>query len=402
MIICFDLRALQIGHENRGIGMYLKSVLEHLDAKEHKLVFYAFDRNDPIETLGIKLKSDYSLVQTPLIKTSLNSPKDALGLFKLIGHTFKPLRRFKPDVFVQFDFTLGIPRWRRTRNVVIGYDLIPLIKKNEYLPTVFFAWSHSLGKKAKLRAVARSLYYRLKYRLHYRAYKRADDIITISKATTESFAQMLGIPQGKLHSIPLAPVISADPPDASILKTVKKPYVLYVGGTDSRKRIQDIIFAFNIARGRGVDMRLVLAGNEFSKLEHLPSIEGRNAIIKSSYRGDIIFAGFVSDAQKKALYEGAHAFIFCSSYEGFGLPIIEAMSLSCPVISYDNSSIPEAAGDAALLVETGDYTSIANRIIDLSQPAMREEIIKKGLQQAKKFSWHIYMTDFVKVITSKN
>lgn len=401
MIICFDLRALQIGHENRGIGMYIKSVLEHLPADANQYFFYVFDKNNPIDTLGIKLHINYKLIQTPTINTVLNSPADIFGLIKLANHSFSTLRAINPDVFVQFDFALGIPKWRKLETFVIGYDLIPLIKKNEYLPSVFFSWQHTMGKKAKVRAVARSLYYRMKYRLHYQVFRRADHIISISAATSQSFAQLLGIQPSKIHAIPLAPVLSAKEADHSITKAIKKPYILYIGGTDTRKRIQDIVYAFHIARGRGADIQLVLAGNEFNKLEHLPNIEGRNAIIKSPYKDDILLLGFVSDAKKLALYNSAHAFIFCTTYEGFGLPIIEAMSASCPVISYNNSSIPEAAGDAAILVETGDYVAVANQILSLQNAGKRKELIQKGLKQAQAFNWDTYVGEFKKLIQKR-
>jgi glycosyltransferase involved in cell wall biosynthesis len=392
--ICFDLRALQIGHENRGIGMYIKSVLEHMPADSNRYLFYVFDRNDPIKNLGINIKFDYKIVQTPTFKTALNSPKDVSNFIKLINHSFDELKTLSPDIFVQFDFILGLPKWKSTKTVVIGYDLIPLIKKNEYLPSVVFAWQNTPGKKAKLKSVPRSMYHQLRYQMHYKVFKRADHIISISKATAESFTKLLGIPSQKIHAIPLAPVFTSTEPDNSVLKKIKQPYILYVGGTDSRKRLRDIVQSFNIVRGRGAKLNLVLAGNEFKKIEHLPDVEGRNAIINSPYKQDIVLVGFIGDAEKMALYKSAYAFVFCSTYEGFGLPIIEAMSLGCPVVSYNNSSIPEAAGDAALLVETGDYVAVANRIISLEGKAQREKLIKKGLEQAKKFSWDNYAYEF--------
>lgn len=427
MVVCFDLRALQIGHQNRGIGMYIRSVLEHLPADDNHYLFYVFDQNDPITDLGIRPQIDYELVKTPTIKTALDSPKNILGLARLINHRFHPLKKFHPDVFVQFDFMLGSPHWRGTRKLVIGYDLIPLIMKNEYLPSLSFALkqmpkhhlknpreimrsvsfriknrSFSFGRssslKAKIRSAARSVYYRLRYRLHYKTFKRADKVISISEATSKDFTNILGIPKKRITTIPLAPVLPAGDTDISLAKQVHTPYIFYIGGTDSRKRIQDIVSAFNIVRGRGANLKLVLAGNEFIEVKQIPNIEGRNAIINSPYKNDIRLAGFVTDAQKMGLYQHAHAFVFCTIYEGFGLPIIEAMSASCPVISYNNSSIPEAAGDAALLVDTGDYVAIANNILTLYDPKVRDQSIKKGLLQAKKFNWATYTKAFRKTL----
>lgn len=395
---CFDLRALQIGHENRGIGMYIKSILENMPKDNNRYLFYAFDKSDPIKELGINFHNDYELIQTTTVKTAIGSPNDIIHLLRLVYHQFSPLRSHTFDVFVQFDFMLGLPKWRRIKKVVVAYDLIPLIKKNEYIPTIKFAWQHTVGKKAKLRAMLRAAYYHLRYNFHYKVFKKADQLISISQATAQSFTGLLGISQNKISVVPLAPVLSNHVIDQSIAKKIGKPYLFYIGGTDSRKNIKDIIAAFNVARGRGANLDLVLAGNEFAKLEHLPNIEGRNAILASPYKEDIHLVGFVSDEQKMGLYKTAYAFIFCSTFEGFGLPIIEAMSMSCPVIAYNNSSIPEAAGSAALLVETGDYVAMARCIVSLEDAVLRKKLTSAGLTQAKKFSWEHSANQFLNIL----
>lgn len=394
--ICFDLRALQIGHENRGIGMYIKSVLEHLPESDDSYIFYCFDKNDPIKSLNINAKVNYNLVQIPTIDPVLDSPRNIVGIMRLTNHRFTALKKMKPDVFVQFDFMLGLPGFRKTKKIVIGYDLIPLIMRNEYMPGLSFSWHHAFGKKAKLRAVLRSLYYQLRYRMAYSVYRRADKVVAISEASAKSFEELLHIRPSRVVAIPLAPVsVPASHVDLSISVKIKKPYLFYIGGTDARKSLRDIVCAFNIARGRGEDLALVLAGNEFHKTENIPDAMGRQAIMESPYRADIHLVGFVSDAQKLGLYRSAHAFIFASTYEGFGLPVIEAMAALCPVIAYNNSSIPEAAGDAAILVKTGDYGEIAKKIIELKDQDLREKLVKKGLSQAGKFDWNTYTRAFV-------
>ncbi len=399
MVICFDLRALQIGHENRGIGMYLKSVLEHLPEDDNKYFFYVFDKNDPVKELGLRVSIDYALVTTKTIKTTVDKPSDLLRLLHLVTHRFNSVKGLKPDVFVQFDFMLGIPRWRSVKKIVIAYDLIPLIKKNQYLPNPVFAWQHTAGKRSKIKAILRSLYYLGRYKVHYKVFKRADKILAISEATKKSFIERLGIPASKITAIPLAAVLPHDKPKFTQASKIKRPYILYVGGTDSRKKVEDIIHAFQIARGRGADIDLVLAGNEFTSLETLPSIIARNTIINSPYKRDIHFVGFIQDAEKLGLYKRALAFVFCSTFEGFGMPIIEAMSAGCPVISYDNSSIPEAAGNAALLVESGDYVAIAREILDVyHNPNEKTDLKKLAVKQANKFSWDKYISSFTEVL----
>lgn len=400
MKVCFDLRALQIGHENRGIGMFAKSLLEHLPAdKNMEYVFYAFDKNNPIDKLGMKFPSPYQLVTTNTIKTSVEQPKDFLGMLRLINHRFSNLKSVSPDIFVQFDFNLGAPKWKGIRNIVFGYDLIPLIMKNDYLPSARYAWAHTVGNKGKFKAAFRAIYYRLKYHLSYRTYKRADKVICISEATAETFKDLLDIKPEILDVVHLAPVLPVGVPDYSIVDRFTKPYVFYVGGTDSRKGIQDIVYAYNIVRSRELDIGLILAGNEFKSVKELPNIEGRNAIINSPYREDIHFVGFITDAQKAGLYKKAFAFVFCSSYEGFGMPVIEALSQGCPVISYDSSSIPEISGDAARLVETGNYVKIAEELLRLERQDIRKKLKDRGERQATQFSWQASTQHFVKILS---
>ena len=389
--ICIDLRPLQIGHQNRGIGMYLKSVLEHLQPG-NKYVFYCFNSGNPIEEMSISVPVPYTIISTTKLNTVIDSPKNLIDAIRLIYHRFGALKSDKPDVFIQPDFALGLPRWHKTKTIVIGYDLIPLIYKHDYMPSISFVLNHTPGKKAKIKAVLRSIYYKFKYKVSYQVFKRADHVVCISKSTRDSFEKELCINSAKLESIPLAPVISMEEPDQSILKKITMPYVFYIGGTDSRKNVEDIVYAFNIARGRGLNLQLVLAGNEFVSAKTIPSHETREAISRSPYKKDIITIGFVSNAQKIALYQSALAFIFTTLYEGFGLPVVEAMALSCPVISYSNSSIPEAAGNAGILVPTNDYVAVAEKVIELQSmnDNQKEKIIASGQKQSSKFSWDNY------------
>lgn len=398
--ICFDLRPLQIGHENRGIGMVVKSILENIVDDENKYIFYTFDNNNPLKVLNIKPQINYEIVETKTLKTVIKHPVDFISTFQLVFHRFGKLKSYHPDIFVQFDFMLGLPTWRSTTTYTIAYDLIPLIMKKEYLPSPLFAWSNRIGRKrSKLKAAVRAAYYLLKNSFYYKTYKKSDYIISISDATSQSFTDILGISSKRITTIALAPVQSSDALDASVLKPVTKPYIFYIGGTDSRKRVEQIIYAFNIARGRGYELQLVLAGNEFVSQNKIPSEVVRNAIKASPYKNDILCLGFVSDTQKNALYNHAHAFVFCSLYEGFGLPVVEAAVNSCPVVAYNNSSIPEAAGGAALLVDSNDYVSVATKIIDLYDKNIRNSCIELGRKQAEKYSWDKFITDFLKTIT---
>ncbi len=400
MTICFDLRALQIGHENRGIGMYLRSLLENIEDTGNKFIFYLYDSSNPIEDLDINVKFDYEIITTSFIDQIVRKPSDLINIYRSRRHNFKELVKIKPDVFVQFDHSLGIPKWKGVKTVVVGYDLIPLIMKNQYNPSVSYAWRNSNGLSSKARAVSRSIYYRSKYSTAYDTYKKADHVLCISNFVARSFVDLLGISKNKISPIPLAPVMNDK------AKTFKKPtrfpckpYLFYIGGTDVRKQINHLIKTFNIIRGRGLNVALVLAGNEFKSVEQMPDILGRNAILESAYSNDIHAVGFVNEGEKKYFYNNTYAFIFSSSYEGFGLPVIEAMSDEAPVVTYRNSSITETGGSAAIYVADGDYVSLANAVLSLDSQK-RTQLIEAGLRQAAKFNWKTTAKKTMDLITN--
>lgn len=454
--IVFDLRALQIGHEKRGIGAYARSVLEHMPTDDNTYIFYCFDKSNPIEELDIKTSIPYQLVQTPTLNTHVLTVRDLIDSLKIEHHRFTRLKSYRPDVFVQFDFMLGAPKWKNTKVITIGYDLIPLIMKNLYMPDALSVWSstpvhmhrvrskiHKLRisakrmpktiliplaivlsplllllfvlKKLKILAIIKRILklvhpgrlkvlgwtsYRNK-RAHrgYKLYRRSDKVVCISEAAADSFRDILQVPQKKLSTILLAPVIPKAKPSAKKLLKDDKPYIFYIGGDDYRKHVSDIVSSFNIARGRGQDVALVLAGYDFRSMKTIPNPDTLRAIKESPYKDDIHLLGFVSDEEKVSLYKNALAFIFCSTYEGFGLPVLEAQAMGSPVISYNNSSIPEVSSSAVELVDDNDISGVARAIAGAALSDNRQELAAEGEKFAKKFSWDNYCRDFTKLIT---
>lgn len=390
-----------MGHENRGIGMHARSLLENLPPDEiYSYVFYIFDRSNPIEDLGIKLQVPYTLIETPSIKSSIDRPQDFLELSRIIWHKFTPLLSADIDVFVQFDFMLGLPKLKGVKTVLIAYDLIPLLFSKEYLPTPWYAFRQSTGLLTPYKKALRASYYRGRYRLHYKNFQAADRIISISTHTADSIVDILGINQAKITTIPLAPVFNTKVATKPLLlKGNRKPFLFYIGATDKRKRVQDLVAAYDSLRKQGYDFDLVLAGKEFEAVQEIPNKDIRLAIQTSPYREGIKSIGYVNDGEKLWLYENALAFVFPTLYEGFGLPILEAMQHGCPVITYNNSSIPEISGKAAYLVDSGNVTHLTESIAEvISKPAMRRKLAAEGKKQAANYSWPIYVKEFLNAI----
>jgi len=168
---------------------------------------------------------------------------------------------------------------------------------------------------------------------------------------------------------------------------LEKPYILSVGTKEPRKNIKRLIEAF-VSLGRS-DIELVLVGKHGwgEKI-----VEMGNQIRE---------LGFVDDEDLSILYSGAEAFVYPSLYEGFGFPVLEAMACGCSVITSNISSLPEVAGEAALLVYPKETKEIANAINTLlNDDKLRQKLVKNGLEQAKKFSWEKTAKEMLKIYQS--
>lgn len=173
-------------------------------------------------------------------------------------------------------------------------------------------------------------------------------------------------------------------------------YLLYVGAIQPRKNIMVLLEAFDLARKRHEDMKLVLVGERAWLWR-----ETMDAIDHHPFKDDIVLTGKVSFADLGALYGGAKMFVFPSLYEGFGIPVLEAMAAGVPVVCSNNSSLPEVGGDAALYFDALNVSELASRIESLwTESALREAMIRKGHERIKQFSWDKCAQETLEYITS--
>jgi len=225
--------------------------------------------------------------------------------------------------------------------------------------------------------------------------KDVDLIIAISKATKNDIVDILGISPKKVKV-----VYEALPKDIKkvqnnkLIADVKKKYkikndfLLSVATLEPRKNLKRVILAFNEVKKIIPDMQLVLAG-KLGWDQDIKKMMGKRP-------KDIIFTGFIDrEHELSSLYSSASCFVFPSLYEGFGLPILEAMVCGCPVVTSNISSMPEVAGDAAVLVEPLEVESISHGIVKAIKE--KDALVKKGFEQIDKFSWEKTAKETLKV-----
>ena len=162
------------------------------------------------------------------------------------------------------------------------------------------------------------------------------------------------------------------------------PYILSLGTQEPRKNVESIIAAFNNYRSSSpVRLQLAIGGAKGWKYQSILA-----AAKASPYAADIIFLGYIHEKHKPALYRGAQAFLFPSFYEGFGLPVLEAMACSTPVITSFTSSLPELLGDAGLLTDPFNITDLTVALTQLlTSPSLAQTFRTQGPLRARLFTW---------------
>jgi glycosyltransferase involved in cell wall biosynthesis len=215
--------------------------------------------------------------------------------------------------------------------------------------------------------------------------RRVRRIIAVSRFTANRLAELCRLNVKRIEVIPNGVDSQFHPADAVIVDELRRRlalperYVLSVGTLEPRKNLRTLLASWEQLPPEFGDVGLVLAGAKGRQF--------RSAGIEQLPTG-VRLTGYVEDADLPALYSGAEAFIYPSLYEGFGMPVLEAMSCGTPVICSRTTSLPEVAGDAALLVDPCDTESIAGGIRRLLTDAeLRRGVRARGLERAKQFSW---------------
>jgi glycosyltransferase involved in cell wall biosynthesis len=264
----------------------------------------------------------------------------------------------------------GFPRALRKLRPALGHFnyVVPPAYRGPAVVTV-----HDLSFEANPRLMG------LRDRFMFRTFvprsaRRAGRVLTVSERTKRDLVEHYGIAEKKIVVTPngVDPIFrpNGTAPDVP-------PYALFVGGIQPRKDPVTAIEALALVDG---DLRLVLVGDEKRGGD-----EVRGAIRRLRLERRVELTGYVEHEGLASLYRGAACLVFPSRYEGFGLPVLEAMASGTPVVATTAGAVPEVAGDAAILVEPGDPEALADGIRQALSD--RERFVAAGLERAKRFSW---------------
>lgn len=360
MNIAVDLRSLHTS-EFSGVESYTVNVLEKLltaDRDNSYTLFYNGFKEKRFEYLHyINAKFKQTRYPNRLLNLAIKLT-DHPHLEKLIGPC---------DV-------LFLPNWNlcavdpKTKVVLTVHDLSPLL-----LPEMYNAKARMWHSFINIRKLV----------------KRADSIIAVSEHTKQALMEVLSVPEKKITVAPLGVDQESFNPHLEIdqLRAIRNQYglpgdfLLFVGTIEPRKNLLNIIEAFDRLDDSA---HLVIAGKWGWKYGQI-----LKRIESSPKRRLIKLVGYIPESDKPYVMKLARAFVWPSLYEGFGLPVLEAMAVGTPVLTSQVTSIPEVTGDAALLVNPYNISDIAVGMKTvLRNEILRERYIAKGIERSRHFNWN--------------
>lgn len=351
--------------ENRtGIEEYSYQVIKHLRGKlkNHQVILYL--RKEQIV--------DFELPENWKVK-NINFRK----LWTQIGLSWE---LFTHPVDVLFVPAHTVPLVHPQKNIVVVHGL-----EYEFCPEAYSTWDR--------------FYMRLSIK---KSCQWASRIISVSQNTKKDLINLYNVTKDKIIVIGEGYEEKFQNPkvkfqtNSKIQRSNFKPFILFVGRIEERKNIVKIIEAFEILKEKhDLPHKLVLAGRPGHGYENI-----KLKISDSEFKDEIVELGFVSEEDKWELLKNADVFVFPTKYEGFGIPILEAQSVGTPVVAANNSSIPEVAGEGAILVDPENSEAIANAVHQIiSSEEIKKDLIEKGFENVKRFSWEKCAREIADILT---
>ena len=347
-----------------GIGTYIRNVVRTLACLDRDSQYFLIGSADRMSECGALPPNFHSV---PLDEPD-NTLKGSLDFRAIV-------RRLDCDV-VHIPHLYWIPRGLSCPYVITVHDLL----------------EHMYGSRD-----ASSLRRSLHFYLTRRVLRKAARVIAVSQFTRNEIEKLLAIADERIEVVYNAiderflhgHATEVDREMIAQRYLVNYPFILYAGAIRPHKNVVRIIEAFSALKSelqkedQIPDLKLIIIGDDLSSHPRL-----RRTVVRSGVQNDVRFLGFVPIEVLRIFYDVAKVFVFPSLYEGFGLPPLEAMAHGTPVVTSTTSSLPEVAGNAALLVNPENVFEIRRALQRaLLDPALRAQMKQRGYEQAQRFSW---------------
>jgi len=332
-----------------GIGVYTDTLSRGLSSK---------DRHNT-----------YLLIKEPLASYGLFSLKNQIKLPRL-------LRRLEVNIYHSTNFMIPLFMRKSIKVVITIHDLIPW-KFPQYTPK---------AKKTKFKWLFKII---MKF-----AVRRADKIIAVSENTAKDIRECLNVPDEKIHV-----VYNGIEPEYFVggAEEEKEDFILFIGRADPYKNLAGLVKAYSIlVRKHNISTNILVVGEDDPRYP-----EVKNLVKSLGLEKRIIFKGYSETAEIAELYKKAKIFVMPSIYEGFGLPVIEAMALGAPVVISNTPALVEISGGCALAVDPNNYEEMAEALYKIiSDSKTAKELVKKGREHAKQFTMERMAGETLKVYES--
>lgn len=384
MRIGIDVTFLFDQYSHRGIGTYARAVVTRLlQDDNHTWVLFGFkDLKSNLNELGLKRKKNIEFV-------SLGKPKNS-GISNILAFKLKTKRKIiksELDLYFAPHLERGLPIGS-VKTALMVHDAIPYL-------------TNSYSQKGKLHNYLKGIF----YRKNLNVARKADLVLTNSEFTKNELINKAGFDKENI----VVTYLAVDPgfkkeniqTDTRAVRRVlvhykvTKPYILYYGGLEENKNVDQLLHTFSRISNKHPDLKLVIVGKEFKigwDGKPKPQTPSAQKILELGQdlklQHKIIYAGEVRQQHLPVLLDNSECFVSLSGYEGFGLAVLEAITSDTPVVAANKSSYPEILQDAAILVDPLDTVKTSEKILTLFQDhSHRDKLSSKRKLLAKKYNW---------------
>lgn len=367
MIIVMDFRKFDgiIGGVERGVI----EIACNLAQKGHTVVI--LPKASRLEEVQKEFEGTQNLKFIPLqVPTHAMSLRNAY----IDSVTIQNIAREEGADVIHFPYNWSFPFLKSVPSVLTIHDVIPL------------TFREAMGLFTN----------RLLYRPGIRMASRLNHLIaTVSRFSKEDICRRLGVSAEKVRVIPNGLRIPHEPSEALDAELDARfglgdGFILYVGGIHERKNVVGLIHAFaKLVTTSGFKGKLVVTGNVSGAPYQIKMKQIHDAAVdETGMGGRVVFTGFIPDEELDALLRCALFLVYTSFFEGFGIPVLEAMQVGTPVLTSTVTALPEVAGDAALLVDPYDVDDITQGMSRLlTDESLRRDLSRKGKERAQSYSW---------------